>query len=169
MLDNEIKEIISKKLKKLNVDKLISYMEQSGATYKKAKIKNAYGMASIDTIYIDFDNIFDNNVLYFIIIHETSHYKRIKKLGTKKILEKLSSKNFDEFYNFLLGEEIICDRYGSLLYYYFNNQNYPKFLTQQLDNNTNKEKYIQMARNLFNKIENNEDSFNTFIESFIIK
>lgn len=169
MLDVEIKEILNKRLNKLNVIRLISYMEDSGAKYINSKIKNAYGMTSFDTVYINFDGIPNDIMLYFVIIHETSHYKRIKKIGTEKILEKLSNSNFNEFYNFLLGEEIICDRYGSLLYYYFNNKKYPKHYTQCLDSDINKEKYREMTRFLHKKIENNEESFNKFIESFITK
>lgn len=82
-------------------------------------------MSSIDTVYIDFDIIPNDFMLYFVIIHETSHYKRIKKLGVEKILENLSSDNFDYFNNFLLGEEIICDRCASLLYYHFNKKIIP--------------------------------------------
>ena len=169
MIDNELKNILIGRLAGLNVNGLIKYMEESGAKYKKAKLRDAYGMSSIDTVYIDFDIIPNDFMLYFVIIHETSHYKRIKKLGVEKILENLSSDNFDYFNNFLLGEEIICDRYASLLYYHFNKKNYPKHLTQCLDRDINKEKYRQMIRSFHKKIENNEESFNKFIESFIIK
>jgi hypothetical protein len=106
-------------------------------------------------------------MLYFIILHETSHYKRIQKFGVKKIIENLSDENFENFFQFLLNEELVSDRYGSLLFYKFNGQEYPKSLTQELTNEINKIRFRQSARYFFGAVQNSEERYKNFMDSFI--
>ncbi len=83
----------------LNIDGLISFMENSEIDYYMADLNGPMGMATINGVYIDVNNILtkisfpigaNTMLLYFIILHETAHMKRIIKLGKDKVIENLS-------------------------------------------------------------------------------
>jgi hypothetical protein len=65
----------------------------------------------IDYFYINGDDLF------FLIAHELSHYIRIKKYGVHYHLSKLVVNDFEFFSNYLINEEVICDRFASLFFY----------------------------------------------------
>jgi hypothetical protein len=167
MIDEELKESLLKRLKGFDCKSLIDYMEKTKVNYYKASLRGPIGMASINNIYIDVDNINNDRLLYFVILHETAHNKRIKKLGIDKFINSISTEVFDDLYRFLLNEEIICDRYGSFLFYIFNKQTYPKSMTQNLTFDLNKDRFKDVARMILGNIKNTEESFENYTKSFI--
>jgi hypothetical protein len=167
MLSEELKTTLLSRLKGFNTEPLIRLMDESDVSYHKTSLRGPLGMATFDAIHIDVDRIYNDRMLYFIILHETSHYKRIQKFGVKKIIENLSDENFENFFQFLLNEELVSDRYGSLLFYKFNGQEYPKSLTQELTNEMNKNKFRHSARYFFGTVQNSEERYKKFMDSFI--
>lgn len=167
MLSEELKTTLLSRLKGFNTEPLIRLMDESDVSYHKTSLRGPLGMATFDAIHIDVDRIRNDRMLYFIILHETSHYKRIQKFGVKKIIENLSDENFENFFQFLLNEELVSDRYGSLLFYKFNGQEYPKSLTQELTNEMNKNKFRHSARYFFGAVQNSEERYKKFMDSFI--
>lgn len=62
-------------------------------------------------------NIITEDDLFFLFSHELCHYLRLKKYGKDYHLEKLTSKKFFPFSNFLINEEVVCDRFARLFFY----------------------------------------------------
>jgi hypothetical protein len=162
----------------LNVGGLISFMENSDVNYYMADLNGPMGMATINGVYIDINNILskfgfpigtNTMLLYFIILHETAHMKRIIKLGKDKVLEKLSLTDFNDFFEHIINEELIADNYGCLIYYLLNKKKYPSYYTQNLGDADNKERYKQTARGFYGQIQNDETKYNKLVNRFIKK
>lgn len=173
MLSKKLKEALIENLPTKNVDDLICFMENAGVKYYMADLTGPLALATFYGVYIDIKKIKSKAVgemlMYFVILHETAHMKRIKKLGKKEILRNLSNKNFDDFFNHVLGEELIADRYGCYMYYNLTKQIYPKSMTQNLHIKEVADSYKSTARYLFGQIENNEDDYKKLVNKFIMK
>lgn len=175
MLKEELKNALTEIIKKQNVDGLINFMENSDVEYHMADLRGPLAMATFEGVFIDLKRIMDRawmddtRLIYFVILHETAHIKRMKKLGKKEVLRNLSLEEFDEFFEHVVGEELIADRYGCHVYYKLNNENFPTCMTQQLDIKLNQEKYRQTARGFFGRIQNDEKKYKELFEQFIIK
>ena len=89
------------------------------------------------------------------------------KLGKDKILFNLSLNDFDLFSDSIISEEIIADRYASLLFYKFNGVLYPREHTQRLTENFFKTIYKKNTVKYFNVINNSEENYNNFIKKII--
>lgn len=175
MLKEELKNTLTEIIKKQNVDGLIGFMENSGVEYHMADLRGPLAMATFEGVFIDLKRIMsrafmdDTRLIYFVILHETAHIKRMKKLGKKEILRNLSLDVFEEFFEHVIGEELIADRYGCYVYKKLNDNVFPSYMTQQLDIELNKEKYKQTARGFFGRIQNDEKKYKELFEQFIIK
>jgi hypothetical protein len=169
-----LQNLKNEELKTYNVDGLISFMENSDINYYMADLNGPLGMATFDGVYIDVNNIIRNtpcksDFLYFVILHETSHMKRMKKIGKEEILKNLSLTEFNEFFEHVVNEELISDKYALINYYKLNKFSFPIFYTQQLNLTENKEIYKMTARGFFGKIQNDETKYNDFVKKFIKK
>ena len=173
MLSKKLKKALIENLPTKNVDDLICFMENAGVKYYMADLTGPLALATFYGVYIDINKIKSKAVgemlMYFVILHETAHMKRIKKLGKKEILRNLSNKNFDDFFNHVLGEELIADRYGCYMYYNLTKQIYPKSMTQNLHIKEVADNYKSTARYLFGQIENNEEDYKKLVTKFIMK
>jgi hypothetical protein len=175
MLKEELKNALTKTIKKQNVEALISFMENNDTEYHMADLRGPLAMATFEGVFIDLKRIMDRafmddtRLIYFVILHETAHIKRMKKLGKKEILRNLSLDVFDEFFEHVMNEELIADRYGSYIYQKLNKEVFPKYMTQELDLDINKERYKQTARGFFGRIQNDEKKYKELFEQFIIK
>ena len=169
MIDKEIKETLLGFEGKLNFAGLLSWMESNGVPYKSRHLRGPIGMATFDGVYINLDAIMDYNpsLLFFVILHETAHYKRITKMGKDNVIKFLSDDNFDVFFEHVVTEEIIADRYGRLVYRLMNGTNFPVQVTQQLELPYKRERYKSTAIHLFGKIDNSEEKYNELVKSFI--
>lgn len=129
---------------------------------------NAAGMASYDKIYISnrFINI-DYDVLFMVISHEIGHFLSYRKFGIQYHLDRLSSSDWDLFYNHVIHEEILADKFSYLLYYKLNKHVYTGY-RQRLHL---KERQIEYAvptkATLFRKYTNNIDDYQRAVESLI--
>ena len=175
MLKEELKNALIKTIKKQNVDALISFMENNDTEYHMADLRGPLAMATFEGVFIDLKRIMDRawmddtRLIYFVILHETAHIKRMKKFGKTEILRNLSLEDFDTFFEHVIGEELIADRYGSYVYHKLNRENIPHYMTQELNLDINKEKYKQTARGFFGRIQNDEKKYKELFEQFIIK
>jgi hypothetical protein len=175
MLKEVLKTALIKIIKKQNVDGLISFMENSGIEYHMADLRGPFAMATFEGVFIDLKKIMskvlidDTRFIYFVILHETGHIKRMKKLGEKEILKKLSLSDFEEFFEDIVGEELIADRYGCYIYRKLNNETFPIHMTQQLNLEFHKNKYKDSTRKIFGRIQNNKKNYNDLVNQFIIR
>ena len=173
MLNEKLKLILKNKIINTNVDLLIEFMEKNDINYYMADLNGPLGMATFDGVYININSFekrsLDEKILFFVILHETGHMKRMQKMGKEYVLSNLSNPEFDKFFNHVIEEELIADKYASLVYFILNKEEYPSYFTQQLHLDENKEMYKNTARGFFNCIENDETKYNEFIKKFIKK
>lgn len=175
MLNETLKNILLKNLTDCNIDGLINFMESIDVDYQMADLRGPLAMATFEGVFIDINKIIDRSsdgdsrLMYFVILHETAHIKRMKKLGKKEILRNLSLGVFDEFFNHVIGEEMIADRYACFIYNKLNKEAFPLHMTQELNLNNNKERYKQTAKGFFGRIQNDEKKYKELFEQFIIK
>jgi len=167
MLSQELKDVLSQRLQKYNVKSLLDFMITSNYQYNYSDLKGPLAMTTFDGIFIDVDRIVNDKMLYFIILHETAHYKRMCKIGKTNVLSNLSLENFEDFSNHVIYEELLADRYGSIMFYKLNNEIYPENMTQQLNNNVRRLIYINKTRGFFGVIQNSEELYHNFTKLFI--
>ena len=171
MVDSSIKVALAKLEGKLKFNDLIKFIDDTGITFKDRNLIGPLGIATLDCIYLDINklNRYYDNFIYFVILHEIAHFKRITKIGRDEILKNLSSEDFDELLKHIFFEEILADRYACRMFYHFNRDIYPWSDTQQLNLPSKQLQYHPMARNYFGKIQNDEKKYYELIEQFIKK
>lgn len=169
MIDNSIREILINLDGKYKFNNLLTFMEDSGITFYDRGLNNALGLTTLDGIYLDMNMMlhFGDRLMFFIILHEIAHYKRIMKYGGNWLIEKLSIADYETFLNGIYEEEIIADRYACLAFYRLNRDIYLWKYTQQLNLVENQEKYQDAANSYYGKIQNDEAKYRLLIEQFI--
>jgi hypothetical protein len=155
----------------LNFIKLLEFINGSNIPVVDSKLINAIGMATYYKIHLDLDDLdFQPPLLrYFIILHEIGHYKRLQKKGLEFHLHKLSSSNVNILYKHILNEEIIADNYGMFAFRRLTGTEYPYEMTQRLKEYENKVKFMDTAHSFIGRLQNNEDSYKSMINQYIVK
>ena len=171
MIDEKILKVLNDVDSTLNFKSLIEFMESTKINFIDNTIRGNYGIATYDAIYLNInliDNRLDDKTMFFVILHEIAHYKRMQLIGKNGVIESFSNKDFDMFSEHIIFEEILADRYGSLVYYKLNKKLYPKNSTHCLDNPINQEKYkIGLKKTLFGVINNKEEEYDNLIKHMI--
>ena len=171
MIDESIKKALAKLDGKLKFNNLLKFIEDTGITFKDRSMTGPLGIATLDCIYLDINKLkqYEDKFVFFVILHETAHFKRITKMGRAVMLKNLSLDDFDELLTHIFFEEILADRYACRMFYHFNRDIYPWWYTQQLNLPSKQLQYHPLARNYFGKIQNDEKKYYELIEQFIKK
>ena len=166
-------ESIKIKLKKeVDLSPLIALMEASGVDFKNRKLNGPFGMATYLSVYLDVDKLldcFNTRMIWFIILHEMGHFRRIQKMGKDKPISMFSLEDYDAFCNHIISEEIFADRYACFIYYLNNKQEFPRLATQQLYLVENQQRYKMAIQPLFGVVKNKEENYIQLFESYIIQ
>lgn len=171
MIDESIKNHLQNKVGTLDFKALLDFMEASGIEYRKIGLRGAIGLCTDYCVYLDFNKLtqLNDKIMYFVILHETAHYKRMQKMGGKDwVISNLSIKDFDAFCESIITEEIIADRFASYVYFLLNKELYPRKMTQQLDLEDNQPYYRGQLKGVFNVVKNNEENYKNMITNFLI-
>ena len=172
MIDESIIDFLEKKHGDLDFKCLVSIMKESGIPFYNKRLREAIGLTSFTCIYVDLDKLTHkynyDMLIYFVFLHEMCHFKRISKYGVKHFVTMLSDEDFNSFAEHLLYEEVLADRYASLMFKILNGTQYPKYLTQNLDDKNNRADYKSKSRELFGHVKNDENNYNKVIESFLV-
>lgn len=172
MIDESIKTALLKKHGDLNFKGLLEFMESTGINYLSHGLDRIFGMATCYGIYLDLEKIneYHDNFLYFIILHETAHYKRIKQMGGKDaVIKILSNEDFEDFCGHVIGEEVFADRYACFVYQILNKEKFPREATQNLHMKEVQERYKKnSAIRLFGVVKNSEEIYKQLVNSFLI-
>jgi hypothetical protein len=170
MVDVTILEKLIERNGEYNFTKLVDYMLDTGFVYQDRKLTGPLAIATLNGVLLDMSviNRYHDKLVYFILLHETAHMKRIGRMGKDLMLANLSIEDFDEFTAHIFEEEIFADRYACRLFYHFNKEIYPWYETQQLNLKYKQEQYGSMARMYYGKIQNNEEKYNEMINNFIV-
>jgi hypothetical protein len=169
MIDEKLKKFLLKEHGEYNFKKLVEYLESRTFDIKLNYLVRATGFTTIDSIYFDLDNLKKHNskMIFYIILHEIGHYKRIQKYGSDWVIEMLSISNFDDYFKGIVDEEIFADRFSCYMFYKMNKIIYPWNETQQLNLTSRQEKYKPLANMLFGKINNNKQKYYDFVNQII--
>ena len=170
MIEQTIIDKLSERDGRYNFIKLLGYMQDSGYNYMDRKLRGPLAIATLNGVLLDMSTIdrYHDKLVYFILLHETAHMKRIDRMGKDLMLSNLSIEDFGEFTAHIFEEEIFADRYACSLFYRFNKEIYPWYETQQLNLKYKQDQYEPMARRYYGKIQNNEEKYNEMINNFII-
>lgn len=168
MIQKEIREFINKRLAGLNVARLISFMEDTNFEFVDKKLRGAYGIATPNKVYLDLEKlkIPTPKFAYFVILHEISHAKRMVKFGKASVVGLFSCTDYEKFHNYFIVEEIFADRYASLLYYLFNFECFPDYLTQRLELPYRQDAYRHQTGEIFGIVKCEED-YDKLINQFV--
>lgn len=170
MIDIAILEKLIERNGQYNFTKLVDYLLDTGFVYQDRKLRGPLAIATLNGVLLDMSVIdrYHDKLVYFILLHETAHMKRINRMGKELMLSNLSIEDFGEFTAHIFEEEIFADRYACSLFYHFNKEIYPWYETQQLNLKYKQEQYEKMARMYYGKIQNNEEKYNEMISQFIV-
>lgn len=170
MLDYNIKNSLLSRNGRYNFNGLVESLESNGFDYNLKNLRGPLAIATINGVLINESILdkYDDKFVFFVLLHETAHMKRITKLGKAEIIRNLSLSDFNEFMKHILHEEILADRYACKLFYHFNRETYPWNETQQLNLLDKQKKYEQIAMGYFGHIQNDEKRYDEVINNFII-
>ena len=148
---------------------LVKLMEDSEYEFKGCKLLGPMGMATYKKAYFDLGRLedTDDQLAFFVILHEYCHVLKIDRIGKQGMIDQLSNEKFDIFMNHIISEEIIADRFASLMYYYYNKQQFPKYRTQRLEEQSQKDCYVSQVEDLYGVIKD-EESYDKLLKKFIV-
>lgn len=171
MINKELKEILLERADRseLEFSKLVTFLENSPFDFVGNKLRGPLGLATEGRAYFDLTELDgnDDQLVFFVILHEYCHLLRINKLGKAAMVSKFSTIDFDEFIGHIVEEEILADRFASLIYRKFNNESFPWYRTQRLDDETSRDNYTIEMKNLHGRI-TDEVSYDKVLNSFIV-
>ena len=170
MVDIILKYKLLERDGKYNFKDLVQFIETIGYNYTSKELRGPLAITTLNGVLINISLLdrFDDKFIFFVLLHETAHMKRINKMGKVEIIRNLSLDDFNEFMNHIVYEEILADRYACKLFYLFNKENYPWGETQQLNLPDKQKKYEQIANGYFGRIQNDEKKYDELINSFIV-
>ena len=170
MVDETIKIILREKKSELNFRVLLSFMEATGIEFRDRILRGPMGIATYYCIYLDMTKIitYHEKMLFFVILHEIAHFKRIAKVGREHVIRMLSIEEFKPFCDHIINEEIIADRYACYVYQCLNQDEFPRTATQELHLDYRQREYERTAQHLFGVIKNNEENYKKLLESFVL-
>lgn len=171
MVDRLIKYKLLERDGKYNFKALVSFIETSGFDYTSKELRGPLAIATLNGVLINISLLdrLDDKFIFFVLLHETAHMKRINKMGKAEIIRNLSLDNFNEFMGHIIHEEVLADRYACKLFYSLNKEIYPWDETQQLNLPDKQKQYEQIAMGYYGHIQNDEKKYDEMINSFIIK
>jgi len=153
----------------LNFTKLVEMLENSKYEFIGVRLRGAMGLATYRKAYFDMDRMDeeDNELIFFVILHEYCHVLKIDRMGKAEMISQLSAEKFEDFFDHIIGEEIVADRFGSHYYYRFNKRKYPKYRTQQLNEEWSREEYKGKISDIHGQI-TDEESYDKLMNYFIV-
>jgi hypothetical protein len=170
MIEEIIKKYLENKPPQLNFKCLLKFMEDSYIPFKNAWLMSSAAMTTLDCIYLDINKLshYTDSMVYFIILHEIGHFKKMRKHGRAEVIRRLSIENFELFHINMVTEEMVADRYASRLFNRFNQVPFPSRLTQQLEFIDNRKKYTKNTRQYFGLVQNDERRYYAMIKHYIL-
>jgi len=158
------------KFSNLEFGLLVKLLEESEYEFIGGVLNGPMGIATYRKAYFDLNrlDLTDDQLTFFVILHEYCHVLKIERVGKQGMVNQLSNENFDEFLNHIITEEIIADRFASMMYYCYNKRKYPKYRTQRLEEQSQKDKYVHQVGDLFGQIKD-EETYDKILNLFILE
>ena len=170
MIDESIITELKSRQGVYDFDSLITYMENSGFTFKNKRLAGPAGITTFDEIILDLRELCmkGDKFMFFVILHEMCHMKRNAIFSNlDELINHYDIEDFDEFHNYFIKEEILADRFASILFFKLNKFPLPEQITQQLNLPSKQEEYKRVTRMFHGQIKNKE-SYYDFLEKIVI-
>ena len=161
----------------LNFETILTIINESNIKIINACLSDdIVGLTTLDCIYIDIYDILTRvsvgeinlHKVFFILLHEIAHKKRIDKHGVDYHLNMLTTSDFKSFHEFIIAEELFADRWASLVFYLINQTKFHISQTQGLHITLNKELYINSLKETHNLFKATNFNYNKMIKQFLI-
>ena len=125
-------------------------------------------------IYLDlnkFETISNDELVPFILLHEIAHYKRFTNpyLDLDNKTKNIGLMTVDEYCELVIKEEMLADRWASLMYYIIYKNKFPKELTQKLGEQTQLNRYVSGLKNIYNAFSHYGDECRDIMSKNFIK
>ena len=171
MIDQTIITELKERHGKYDFKTLISYMELSGFKFENKGLKGPVGLTTIDGVILDMSKLstMTDRMLYYVVLHEMAHMKRIDKFGVETVLDFLSIEDFEEFHGYLVREEVLADRFASRMFFCFNSNVFQEYETQQLHLRYNQDKYQRVSRLFHDKVKNKKENYYDLLKLIVIE
>lgn len=171
MIEESIAKALIDRQRPYDFAGLLRLMESSGIEFKASRLRGPIGLASLDCIYLDISMLdrLSDKFMFYIVLHEMAHMKRIQKMGKIAMLARLSADKFEDYFNNIITEEIIADRYACLVFYSLTKEVFPAGMTQQLHLPAQQEKYQKIVKGDFGVYKNDMDIYEKAIKKYIIE
>jgi len=161
----------------LNFETILTIINESNIKIINACLSDdIVGLTTLECIYIDIYDILTRlsvgeinlHKVFFILLHEIAHKKRIDKHGVDYHLNMLITPDFKSFHEFIIGEELFADRWASLVFYVINQTKFHISQTQGLHITSNKELYINSLKETHNLFKATNFNYGDMIKQFLI-
>lgn len=172
MISENLKQLLLQRDENSELDfkGLVEFLENSEYEFIGGKLRGVLGVATVGKAVFDIDwlSIEDNQLIFFVVLHEYAHLLRITKMGKDKIVSFFAEEDFDKFLDHIVGEEIIADRFGALMFHHFNKEVFPRYRTQRLHEETRREQYGEQIGNIHGMV-TDEKSYDDMINLIIME
>lgn len=170
MIDHTIVQLLKENNGDIGFDCLINFMNDNNIEVKNHRLKDIIGIATYDCVYLDMDKVmrYNTRMVWYIILHEIAHFKRIAKMGKAWVVEMLSLEDFDGFVSAIIKEEMLADRYACFVYRLLLKETFPIEATQCLHMAHKKEDYKKSASRLYGFMNHDENNYEKLLNSFLI-
>lgn len=123
----------------------------------------AAGLSFNGNIYISNTIIYNvtPKEFFFILLHEIAHNKRNIKYNSDEKLVNLGKGDFEVFFQYVINEEVIADRYAKQLYFYLNRETTD--IGQNLDQLYYQNRYRSHAKTTYDMVPKTINEYNEFL------
>ena len=155
---------------KLNFEGLFDLLETHNVRIRFVEFKvNAVGIATFDCIYVNLNFLHRIDIIYYTILHEMGHYLRINRFGFEYYVEHFLNNTIEDFFKYVINEEIIADRYAGFVGHYLNKDNTCfRNYSQGLEDVNKQEEYKELIEDLFDSIPKDYDEYVKFVHENIV-
>ena len=162
MISKRLRLILEKRILKSDLDfkTLINTLENSETYFMVSTLDGPLGIALSGSVILDInivDNSLNNAFIFFLI----------KKFGIEKFINLFKQDSFDEFFNHVIEEEILADRFASYHFSKLNNRKCPSDLPQGLEYSLCQINYKEMLKPIFDMV-NSEDDYYKLVSNIFI-
>ena len=161
----------------LNFETILTITNESDIKIINACLSDdIVGLTTLDCIYIDIYDILSRlsvgeinlSKVFFILLHEIAHKKRIDKSGVAYHLNMLTTSDFKSFYEFIILEELFADRWASFIFYVITRNKLDKSQTQELYIKSNKDLYVKSLKETHQLFKGTNFNYSEMIKQFLI-
>mgnify|MGYP003634166369 FL=1 len=149
--------------------KYIQVITESGIVFEFIDFNvNALALTTPEKVYFSNDlSRFSDDFALYVVLHELAHAKRVAN-GKAPDLEVLIDEHFGNFFEKVMIEERIAERYAQRMYLKLTGEVAPTFMTLGLERQSNVEGIAELYEMAYNQIKVSELGYYDTIRNLIL-